>query len=308
MRKFAMACALGAYALQPVAAVAGTKDFAVQGYALPANKPVTIVMMRPDVTVGELQAGGLPQPSAEWTETARGQISKALKAELGERQLNFVAMEEQTPAWRVKLNEEAKAKCLAEAAAVQVVPAVQPLPGGATAVPVVAPAADCSKAEAVAPFDAEARIAEYDSLHEAVAQAILAHQYGLGAGKLPTKKGNFEYTLGTGTAQLAQVSGANYGLIVVTIDEFASASRKAMQVMGALGCIIGACVIVGGGIHVGYVSLLELETGNIVWFNLLRGSQGDVREEAGARGMVKAIMAGMPTRPGEMMVQAKTRK
>ena len=58
-----MACALGAYALQSgVAAAATPKDMAIQGYALPSDKPVTIVLMRPNVTVGELQAGGLPQP------------------------------------------------------------------------------------------------------------------------------------------------------------------------------------------------------------------------------------------------------
>ena len=71
-------------------------------------------------------------------------------------------------------------------------------------------------------------------------------------------------------------------------------------VMGALGCIIGACVIVSGGQHVAYVSLVELESGNIVWFNLLRGSKGDVREADGAGTMIDAIMAGMPSRPGEM--------
>ena len=97
----------------------------------------------------------------------------------------------------------------------------------------------------------------------------------------------------------------------MTNDQFASDSRKAMQVMGALGCLIGACMIVSGGVHVAYVSLVELETGNVVWFNVLRGSDGDVREEAGARSMVRSIMTGMPTRPGELrtvVTRAKGRR
>jgi hypothetical protein len=149
--------------------------------------------------------------------------------------------------------------------------------------------------------EAEALMADYRGLHGAVVDAILAHKYNYGGGKLPTQKADFSYTLGPGTSQLGTVAGANYGIFVLTVDQFASGGRKAMQVMGALGCLIGACMIVGGGIHVAYVSLVELETGNIVWFNLMRGSQGDVREEQGARDMVKAILATMPSRPGEMM-------
>ena len=72
-----------------------------------------------------------------------------------------------------------------------------------------------------------------------------------------------------------------------------------MQVMGGLGCLVGFCVLVTGGQHFAYASMVELSTGNVVWFNVLRGSKGDVREAAGAQGMVDAIMASMPTRPGD---------
>jgi hypothetical protein len=40
MRKIALACVLGAQAFHPVAAHAAAKDFALQGYALPAGKAV----------------------------------------------------------------------------------------------------------------------------------------------------------------------------------------------------------------------------------------------------------------------------
>lgn len=261
MRKFALACALAAQVFYPIAAHAAAKDFAIQGYALPADKPVTIVLMRPDVSVGELQGGGLPQPNADWTDQARREIAKALEQELNGRKVQFWTMEDKLSA----------------------------TPTGAEA-----PIGQALPADTVE---------QYRGLHAAVIDSIMAHQYntpGRG-GKLPTKVNNFSYTMGPGTAELGKISGANYGLFVMTYDQFASDSRKAMQVAGALGCLVGFCVIVSGGIHVSYVSLVELDTGNVVWFNLQRGSKGDVRKEEGARDMAKAILTRMPSHPGERM-------
>lgn len=301
------------------AALAGTKDFALQGYALPADKPVTITLMRPDVDVGELQGGGLPQPNADWTDAARKEITAALRAKLQARNIDFVMMEDRlaaVDAARAEALDKAQAALAACKAAPVSLPAAAASASVETAKATEAAAAaavpfpvarDCSAeqnamkaAEAMPDAKSHANlVADYEGLHSAVVGAIIAHKYGLAGGKLPTKKEDFAYTLGPGTADLGKLSGANYGLFVMTYDQFASSSRKAMQVMGALGCIIGACVIVSGGQHVAYVSLVELESGNIVWFNLLRGSKGDVREADGAGTMVDAIMAGMPSRPGE---------
>lgn len=298
------------------AALAGTKDFALQGYALPADKPVTIALMRPKVDVGELQGGGLPQPNADWTDAARKEITTALRAKLQARNIDFVMMED-------RLVEVEAARTQALDAAQQALTACRSTSIEPRPVVTLGASADTGKvAEAVQPVqvvpdcasqqnalvavqampDGANRadlVADYEGLHSAVVGSIIAHKYGLAGGKLPTKKEDFAYTLGSGTAELSKVSGANYGLFVMTYDQFASGSRKAMQVMGALGCIIGACVIVSGGQHVAYVSLVELDSGNIVWFNLLRGSKGDVREAEGAGTMVDAILAGMPSRPGE---------
>lgn len=307
MRKLALSCAMAAVLLQPFAAVAGTKDFALQGYALPADKPVTIVLMRPDVSVGELAAGGLPQPNADWTKSAREQIEKALTAELTGRKLNVSNMEERIAAFLKQRTALIEGCAAATAEPAPVLPATAADGDVLTAAVPLVPA-ECRAPAAPASFDPDLTVAEYNALHGAVVQAVLMHKYGLGAGKLPTKKESFSYTLGPGTARLGEISGSNYGLFIMTNDQFASSGRKAMQVMGALGCIIGACMIVSGGVHVAYVSLVELDTGNVVWFNVLRGSDGDVREEDGARAMVRSIMANMPTRPGELNVAAPAGK
>jgi hypothetical protein len=223
--RFALSAGLGLFALAPTLAVARNKDYALKGHALPSDKPVTIMLMRPDVQVGELAAGGLPTPNADWTKAAREHLANALSANQKKRNIDF---------------------------------------------------------------------------------------YG---SKLPTKKGKtkkdhvFDWTLGPGTQQIGDLAGGNYALFFFARDNFASASRKAMQVAGMLGCIVGACFIVSGGQHVAYASLVEASTGNVVWFNILRGSKGDVREADGAQSMVDAIMDSMPTRAGEAPpAPAKKRK
>ncbi len=239
-RTIAIALACGVLGSSPV--VAGTKAMTASGYALPSDKPVTIVLMRPDTDVGELAAGGLPQPNADWTKAARANLAEALKGDAAAKKLDLKVIDEQSG-------------------------------------------------------DAGQLVADYTALHQAVADAIIQHKY-YGA-RLPTKKDKFDWTMGPGAQKLADLSGGNYALFLFTRDNFASASRKSMQVAGMLGCLVGFCMIVTGGQHVAYASLVELSSGNVVWFNVLRGSKGDVREKEGAADMVTAIMASIPTRPGE---------
>lgn len=236
----------------PSAAIAGTRDFTSFGYALPADKPVTIVLMRPDVQVGQLQVGGLVQPNADWTEAARNNLAVALAENQRRRGIGFKVMAE---------------------------------PGD----------------------EMRQYIADYEALHRTVISAALNNVYGA---KLPTKKYRdgqklkagqhvWDWTLGPGTQKIGDLTGGTYGLFLFTRDNFSTDARKAMQVAGILGCVVGFCSIVTGGQHVGYVSLVELSSGNIVWFNILRGSKGDIRDPAGAQAMVDAIMSSMPTKPGE---------
>jgi hypothetical protein len=267
------------------------QDFALKGFTMPVDKPVTVVFMRPDVDVGEMQAGGLAQPNADWTQQARSQVEKAVRAELAQHSIAFSSMEEAIVTTHRREVDAAtacdKAAALAAAAATPAISAGAPAAA-------ISPATACASPTAASPEDA---VAQYAALHKAIVASILEHQYNLGGGKLPTKKDAFAYTMGPGAAQLGAMSGANYGLFIMTNDEFASASRKTMQVAGLLGCMVGFCVIVRGGVHDSYASLVELSTGNIVWFNLQRGSKGDVRQEAGARDMARAILASMPRAP-----------
>jgi hypothetical protein len=238
-----------AMVLAPTAAVAGPKQLTASGYQLPSDKPVSIVLMRPDVEVGQLQAGGAIEPNADWTKAARDNLLVAMDAHNKARGLGMTVM---------------------------------PEPEG----------------------EAGKLVTDYEALHRAVATAILTHKYQ--GAKLPTKKDRFDWTLGPGATKLGEATGANYALFFVGRDNFASAGRKAAQVAGMLGCLVGFCVITKGGTHVYYASLVELSTGNVVWFDLLRGSEGDVRTPEGAKAMVDVVMASLPTKPGQGPVQTTT--
>src|SRR4051812_28490332 len=51
----------------------------------PPKGDYSLIVMRPDVSVGLLTAGGLVEPRADWTERARANLLKALAAQQSDR-------------------------------------------------------------------------------------------------------------------------------------------------------------------------------------------------------------------------------
>src|ERR671921_773499 len=51
----------------------------------PPQGDYSLIVMRPDVTVGLLTAGGLVEPRADWTEKARANLLKALADQQADR-------------------------------------------------------------------------------------------------------------------------------------------------------------------------------------------------------------------------------
>jgi hypothetical protein len=114
-------------------------------------------------------------------------------------------------------------------------------------------------------------------LHQAVGQAILVHRVS-GMAELPTKKDRFDWTLGPETRTLAKATGADYALFVFLRDSYASAGRVAVIVVGA-----AFGVGIAGGQQIGFASLVDLESGDVVWFNRLA-----------RRVAVSILLTGMP--------------
>jgi hypothetical protein len=149
------------------------------------------------------------------------------------------------------------------------------------------------------PNVSEQTVADLERLHQAVGQSIALHKF-MGAA-LPTKRGKgLDYTLGRDAVELGRKTGYDYALFVYAEDNIASTGRTALQVLGIAGCVVGFCAPSGGGNQFAYASLVDLRTGEVVWFNVLQtGSQlpgvtfGDIRKPEGAAQMIDRLLGRM---------------
>jgi hypothetical protein len=137
------------------------------------------------------------------------------------------------------------------------------------------------------------RIADLERLFGAVALSIALHRYyGL---DLPTKRRQgIDWTLGEEAVAFGRATGMEYALFLHAEDSFASTGRVALQVLGIAGCLVGFCAPnVGGGSQQAYASLVDLRTGQVVWFNILHSQIGDIRTREGAAQMVERLLGRM---------------
>jgi hypothetical protein len=125
-------------------------------------------------------------------------------------------------------------------------------------------------------------------LNEAVGNSILVHQY-MPAFKLPGKEDRFDWSLGPSSRLLKEKNEADYALFVYLRDSYASAGRVAAFVVAAA---FGVGIPMGQ--QVGFASLVDLETGNVVWFNRLVQGAGDLRTRDDAANSVKILLSDFP--------------
>ncbi|WP_264943179.1 hypothetical protein [Sphingomonas canadensis] len=67
------------FLVMPTVAAAQERHAVRPGFAYPKDREVKIVVFRPDVRVGTLTAGGLDEPNADWTATARTLIAAEIE-------------------------------------------------------------------------------------------------------------------------------------------------------------------------------------------------------------------------------------
>lgn len=221
-----------------VGACTTTTQQATEGFTPPAGN-FRMIVMRPNVEVSVLTAGGQLERREDWTEKSRELLFHALEAQQAAR-------------------------------------------GGTAAV---------ARTNRDAGAD-EKLVTEMNRLHGAVGQAIRLHKYTPGF-QLPTKKTTFDWTLGESAIEYGRASGNDYALMLYASDSFSSGGRVALQAMSMLGCVVGVCVMPGGGTQIAFASLVDLRTGRVVWFNYLVSTVGDIREEKGAQAMVEQLLGKM---------------
>lgn len=209
----------------------------------PPQGSYSVIVMRPDISVSLLTAGGTLEPREDWTNTARENVMMALTKQQ-------LARGGQT---KIALTREDS--------------------GGDPA-----------------------KVLELERLHEVVGRSIQLHQYNPYA-TLPTKKNSLDWTLGELAVEYGKTSGHDYAMFLFARDSFSSGGRQALQALGFLGCAVGVCMMPGGGMQQGFVSLVDLKTGKVVWFNFLASTVGDIRTPEGAADLVKRLVAGMHAEP-----------
>jgi hypothetical protein len=130
----------------------------------------------------------------------------------------------------------------------------------------------------------EGRVGQIIRLHDAVGASLMQRAM------LPTQRDRFEFTLGDGVRELGQAHNADYALFVGANGTYASAGRVAAAVGLAM---LGVGVPLGN--QVAYASLVDLRTGNVIWFNtVLAAPNQDMRDPEGSASLVRSLMEDAP--------------
>jgi len=127
----------------------------------------------------------------------------------------------------------------------------------------------------------------YQKLYSAVGTTILTHHFGMLP--LPTKQKAFDWSLGPGVQAIADEYDVHYALFSYYRDYQASGGRIAFAIIAAAA---GASMSTGS--EGGFASLVDLRTGDIVWFNQVVAGAGELRDEGGARKTVDVLFKDLP--------------
>lgn len=230
--RFVLACGL----VFLTAACASTKDYSqINKLETTGEEQLTVLLMPLDVELSSLQASGMTEVNAEWTEEANRLMLDAVRTFQRARNASLIEFDPDA-----------------------------------------------------AGLDAGSQQIRLLKLNRAVGNSILLHKYTEG-NALPSKKDKFDWTLGPSAKVLAEAYDADYALFIFVRDSYTSAGRVAMQIFAA-----AFGVGMPGGVQIGFASLVNLNSGDVVWFNFLRDSGGDLRSEKGAIRTVENLLEDMP--------------
>lgn len=202
-----------------------------------ASEDVRVLLMPPEIVLGQVTAGGLLEPNAAWTASANKNLIDAIRENLYAKNATLVIYEP--------------------------------------------PEGDMLK---------EYEHNQLIKLHEAVGGAILQHKYRYGV-PLATKEGKFDWTLGDGVKVLRDEYNADYALFVYVRDTYASSGRMLLSV--ALSLMFLFPVHAGSG-QQGFATLVDLETGDLIWFNRLVSMSGNLRSPEPAREVATKLLTDLP--------------
>ena len=132
---------------------------------------------------------------------------------------------------------------------------------------------------------------EVNALHGAIARAISIHHFGALA--LPSQEGQLDWSIGESARLIRKMTCSDYALFSWVRDSYTSDERKAAMVAMAI-LSLGRVIPTAGGLQIGYASLVDLNTGRVLWFNRLQRGSGDLREAEKAAETVDALLSEFP--------------
>ncbi|MBL4690780.1 MAG: hypothetical protein JKY68_04870 [Rhodospirillales bacterium] len=213
-----------------------TTSFYVSKHLARPDPGIRVLLMPTDIELSELNAGGTPEPNAEWTAKAKKLVTAILNDKMSQLGAKFAFYE---------LNES--------------------------------------------DFQIESNLVQLRKLHGAVGNAILVHKY-VPIFELPSKKEQFDWTLGPKVKVLRNKYNADYALFLYIRDSYTSSGRAVAIFLAA--ALLG--VGLQGGTQIGFASLVDLDSGDIVWFNRLARGFGDLRERKPAEETVSVLLTDFP--------------
>lgn len=153
--------------------------------------------------------------------------------------------------------------------------------------------------------DERALLDQHTALYEAVAgSAFLARNSPTAAWRARGQE--FDYTLGPGLRDLADRTGLDAALVVIGTDHISSAGRKAAMVMGTvLAALAGVAIAPQGGIAFLSVGIVDLRTGNLLWFDTEQSGSASLRDKQAVKNMLDKMFASYPGAPGVAPAKAQ---
>ena len=125
-------------------------------------------------------------------------------------------------------------------------------------------------------------------LHAQIGQEIINNEYG--PFELPTKK-EFNWTIGKKVKLLKNKYKSDYAIFIYFRDQYSSTERFIYNIVTA---VLFPGIIPIGGSQLAFGSLVNLNNGEITWFNGYYRSFGDVRDLENARDTVNKLFEEFP--------------
>jgi len=125
-------------------------------------------------------------------------------------------------------------------------------------------------------------------LHTQIGQEIINNEYG--PFELPTKK-EFNWSIGKKVKLLKNKYKSDYAIFIYFRDQYSSTERFIYNIVTA---VLFPGIIPIGGSQLAFGSLVNLNNGEITWFNGYYRSFGDVRDLENARDTVNKLFEEFP--------------